>query len=343
MKVYRTNLIININQEKIFNLNQFAGVKFILKPEPSMCFWQSNDGMTEIKYSSPSEFEKNPNNFIPQNELLIEAESEEIAEDVLSIVHGGILLAYPYPTINKDLCYVIEYKEEYNKLYIEDTFSNNLRKINNLGFGCFVTQNIFTEQKAVYSIEKYKISLELASFNPHSIDPKYGQYFELFDIKRQFHTRAAFAIIAAFSVIEELGLEIRSSSKKPRFLDPNMGTWNPDVHGDIQKRLLEANIDETKTFDWVYRGSKTRIEQEIKPFFGFDSDWVIYGEDVRDKTLSLPEAIHNASYLRNYISAHKFNELTQFISPYDVYNVQALARMLILHKYGFWGKIFHKK
>jgi hypothetical protein len=88
---------------------------------------------------------------------------------------------------------------------------------------------------------------------------------------------------------------------------------------------------------------QTRIENEIKPYFGYDSKWQTYGDEVRDKTLTFPEAIHNASYLRNFIAAHKFNELTQYISPYDVFNTQNLARILILRKYGFWSNLSSKK
>lgn len=96
------------------------------------------------------------------------------------------------------------------------------------------------------------------------------------------------------------------------------------------------------TFDWVYRGEPTRIEQNIKPYFGFDSEWTKYGKEVRDKTLTLPEAIHNASYLRNYITAHKFNELIQHISPYDVYNLQSLSRILIVHTLGLWDDMINR-
>lgn len=136
---------------------------------------------------------------------------------------------------------------------------------------------------------------------------------------------------------KELGLDIRSSNKKLRFTNNETGEWNSIVLSDINKRLNDSGITSDKTFDWIYRGKPTSIEKEIKPFFGFDSKWIVYGEDVRDQTLTFPEAIHNASYLRNFIAAHKFNELTQCISPYDVFNIQSLARELIL-LLTFFGK-----
>jgi len=44
-----------------------------------------------------------------------------------------------------------------------------------------------------------------------------------YNVKHQSHTRYALAIISAFSVIEELELEVCSSSKKHRFINKNTG------------------------------------------------------------------------------------------------------------------------
>ncbi|WP_029034967.1 hypothetical protein [Salinimicrobium terrae] len=197
-------------------------------------------------------------------------------------------------------------------------------------------EKIINKRDESYALEKLKISLELLSFSPQSADPMYGQIFDHYAFEKQNHTRAAFAIIAAFSAIEELGLEIRSSAKNPRFLNSEKGQWNPKVLKNVLLRLEKKGIKESDTFDWIFRGEQTAIEKNIKPYFGIDSEWIKYGEKVRDKTLTFPEALHNASYLRNYIAAHKFKELTEFISPYDVFNVQMLARKLILESLGLW-------
>lgn len=195
---------------------------------------------------------------------------------------------------------------------------------------------IIHDKECCYALEKYKLSLELHSFSPHSADPIYGQVFDHYDFKKQTHTRSAFAIISAFSVIEELGLEIRSSAKNPRFLNPDKGEWNPKVLDNVQSRLSNIGIDKTSTFNWIFRGEQTKVEKDFKPYFGYDSEWTEYRDNVRDKTLTFAEAIHNASYLRNFIASHKFNELTEFISPYDVFNLQCLARKLILERLGVW-------
>ena len=342
MKTFRTHLIVSRKDAEIIKDLEFSIHSLILQEEPTSCYWESKDGSSFSHYMGGIDLKEVRDNDIPQCELIIEAESEEHAEDLLSIIHGGMLLAYPEPSLTSNFTFIAEAKEVFDKRYIEDPFRNYFKRLKNVGFGCQLANVALEDKKNIYAIEKYKISLELSSFTPHSADPRYGQVFNHYDVQHQNHARSAFAIISAFSVIEELGLEVRSSNKNPRFTDANTGTWNEKVLSDIKERLENSGISNELNFDWIYRGSPTRIENELKPFFGFDSQWVVYGEDVRDKTLTFPEAIHNASYLRNFIAAHKFNELTQYISPYDVFNIQCLARQLILRKLGIWETMLNR-
>ncbi len=336
MTKFRTHLIVGKKEADKIKQLQVPNITLELVPEPSNCYWESKDG----KSSSISCGGRDPHTIredeIPMNELLIETADEAVCEDFLSVVQGGMLLAYPDASIVHNFIFTTEYDSSKNYIYSDKNFFSYLKKFDDTAFGCLIAEKTIKDNQLVYAIEKYKTSIGLTSFNPRSADPRYGQVFDHYDVKREYHTKAAFAIISAFSVIEELGLEVRSSQKKPRFTNPENGEWNPEVLADIQKRLNESNIPNDMTFDWIYRGTPTRIEQEIKPYFGFDSEWTKYGEAVRDKTLTMPEAIHNASYLRNFIAAHKFNELTQHISPYDVFNVQTLVRELILNKLNLW-------
>jgi hypothetical protein len=336
MGIYRTHLIVNQKDSLKIKSLSIDNVTFKFINEPSNCYWEGKDGKSFSHYSGGKKKELQNTDEIPQLELLIEADSEEKAEDLLSIIHGGMLLAYPAPGLTTNFVFLKEYIEEQNEWYNENPFISYLQRLDNVGFGCQIASIAIKNKQLIYSIEKYKVSLELASFTPKSADPMYGQVFENYDIKHSYHTRSSFAIVSAFSVVEELGLEVRSSSVNPRFVNNETGEWNPKVLKSITKRLRESNINEDLTFDWIYRGEPTKIEKETKPLFGVDSQWIVYHKDVRDKTLTFPEAIHHASYLRNFIASHKFKELTQYISPYDVNNVQLLARQLIIRKIKMW-------
>ena len=59
-------------------------------------------------------------------------------------------------------------------------------------------------------------------------------------------------------------------------------------------------------------------------------------EVVRDIEVTLPDALHISSFLRNFMTAHRFNETTKFIGPYEVFNVQNLVRRILLSKAGLW-------
>jgi hypothetical protein len=336
MTNFRTHLIINLKDSKLVDTLDFSETNFTLeyRPEPTNCYWEVEKG--EIYYTGGKDLLEDFSDRVeyPQNELIINAENEDIAENALSLLKGGILLAYPNPSTTLLKLFVSEFKETDSEYYKKGT--NYFQKIENIGFGCQILEKIINNKECCYALEKYKVSLELYSFSPHSADPMYGQVFDHYNYKKQTHTRSAFAIISAFSVIEELGLEIRSSAKNPRFLNPEKGEWNPKVLENIQRRLNSIGIENTWDFDWIFRGEQTKVEKDFKPYFGYDSEWTKYGDKVRDKTLTFPEAIHNASYLRNFIASHKFKELTEFISPYDVFNLQCLARKLILENLGFW-------
>lgn len=344
MKRYRSHLILFSRDSALIKSLNFDNLEIDLeiRPEPTGTFWKSADGHSESWYREPKEIPLLKGK-IPADELIILAENEGIAEDILSTIKGGILLAYPdfnNFSLAADLNSVEEIPSE---TYKDEYFRKYYKQVDHVGYGCRVLKEAYKRADFQYAIEKFKLSLKINSMTPHSANPKYGQMFEHYDLDKSYHTSGAFAITAAFSVVEELGLEVRSSSKKKRFLDNEKGIWNPSVLNDIEQRLKKIGITKKDTFDWIFRGDKTEIEKDLKPYFGYDSEWTKLNEEVRDKTLTFPEAIHNLSYLRNFISSHKFRNLTQYISPYDIYNAQSLARNLILRSLGLWKIELYKR
>lgn len=336
MKFY-TNILIKKDDEATIDSLQFKKINLSYEVEPTGKFFQSLDGKSDSIFSERANNIRNDQ--IPFKLLIIEAENIEIAEDFLSVLICSLIIIFPDVNMATLFSVMRTFTEKYyDKEYIDYvTFSPHYDF--NIGLALKLTENCISDDNLVYSLEKYKISVHLFSFHPYSADPKYGNIFNNYSIQREQHANQAFAIISAFSVIEELGLEIRSSSKNKRFLDNKPGIWNPAVLSEITKRLIKSNIFEEMTFDWIFRGEKSNVENDLTPYFGFDSLWCDYGAEVRDKTLTFPEAIHNASYLRNFIASHKFNKLTQYINPFDVFNVQSLARKLFLEKTTFWEKL----
>lgn len=332
MGSFRTFCIVPAEIQKSIASIQTDGNTFTFKPDPTKRFWESIDGKSSTILTVPDGKRTSLYDEVLMNEVFINVEEEPEASAIMSIIKAGMLLGYPHPSLAEFQFILQEVDSDFPEiLYGDKWYGSKFNRYSDFDLGVLTWQKAHTDKKRVYALEKYKLSLTLSSFSPSIFSPKYGRILEHYENETEYHTEAAFAIIAAFSAIEELGLEIRSSQKKPRFTDNQAGTWNDVVLADVYKRLADVGISADSRIDWIYRGYQSEIELQMTPYFGVDSEWVDK-QQVRDKSLTYPEAIHNASYLRNFIAAHKFNELTKFLSPYDVFNVQNLLRSLLLHE-----------
>jgi hypothetical protein len=139
------------------------------------------------------------------------------------------------------------------------------------------------------------------------------------------------AIISAYSVVEELGLNVRASPKHPSHIN---GQWNPLVKQDLEGRLRKSGVDLSEPVLWVARGSKRRIEARRALPAGAKAPWSAWV--VRDSEIEVVDAIAYAGWLRSTVASHATKVLTRVLSPYDVINVQNLGRRLLLESLGFW-------
>ena len=331
LKGYATyNIFFEDNPEKIREINLGEDIFLDYRVDPSYTRWVDKDGgCIQERMDSPSIKEINDllKEYDPAYQLIIYASNESIAQNVSNLIHGGRLLSYPsvYENINITSIYNIEYTG-FEKVYKKIKFTEDIV------FACKVAEKALSNKSLIYSIEKYRFSLNLDSITPHSASPRYGQVFSIEDKGYDYHVNAAYSMFSAYSIIEELGLEIRSSQNNPRFIE---GEWNPKVKQDILSRLNSIGIQEDDTVNWVIRGEYTKLYEEIKPEMGEKSK---FNDEIInfDKELSIVEAIHYASYIRNFFLGHKFNEVVKYLNAYDVFNFQMLVRRLILAKLGLW-------
>jgi len=92
---------------------------------------------------------------------------------------------------------------------------------------------------------------------PIEYDPHHSKYFNIspfIDTK----IRLAQNIILFYSIIEELGLEIRLRNESYSHKD---GNWNPNVKQDLEQRLRKSQINLKENIDWDLRSTPTK---EIK-------------------------------------------------------------------------------
>lgn len=153
------------------------------------------------------------------------------------------------------------------------------------------------------------------------------------------HVRMAQVINLCYGVIEELGLEVRASSKKPSCLTD--GSWNPEVKSDLEARLTKAKVDLEEQFLWNVRGPRTSLEM-LKPrqvhLDAVLAPWCRW--HVRDQFVSVVDAIAHLSWIRSHVCSHRLNTTrVGLLSAYDVANAQMISRRLIFESLGLWRRI----
>jgi hypothetical protein len=191
--------------------------------------------------------------------------------------------------------------------------------------------------RASLSYAMHKLAYSYRSAGAHYMDmhPRYYSPHE-FRVQKEplAHVRVANAVTLAYSAIEEMQLELRASRENPSRLKD--GSWNPVVRNELEQRLRKAKIDINDPFIWTIRGPKTRIERSRQiPAIG-KAKWT-YGM-VRDRQVSVVDALAYASWLRSTTTTHRFTKTSASLTVCDAYNVQLLARKLLMERFGFWDK-----
>ena len=98
-----------------------------------------------------------------------------------------------------------------------------------------IAAKVSFKRKNYISLLKYQLACELHS---NDIIDLYPDYYKL-SRNPADHLRIANAIIIFYSIIEELGLEIRANKENPSKIN---GNWNPKVKNELEARLLKSHI-----------------------------------------------------------------------------------------------------
>lgn len=283
------------------------------------------------------------NNYWNGLEFIIAAKSFDIAQEVLYNVFCSCCL------INASLTYEHEPHFAHEFGTIDKVKMKNSDVINNRvdGFcdnlvhlyfhiACLASQNC----KIANSIVKYQLSAEIYSQN-------YKDIHEEITWKTTDYTyvqmRFAYAIIAAYSIIEELGLHVNVNKSKDHRSILDNGEWDPAVLDDLINRLKLANIKIEEDIPWLIRGDATKIETNRPIKTTKAAEWADppdYKDEffikIKDGYVFLPDSINHISFLRSRIASHSVGERIKDLSVFDVANAQYLSRRLILESIGLW-------
>jgi hypothetical protein len=270
----------------------------------------------------------------PTGEIMIDAASHDAALPAfnlflasLVVLEGGDAFFLPQPFEVERL------RQEGSKEQREfSTIREGLMR------ACVLAARASRRRSVGYAVHKLRLSYSLAAPPIVDLDPSMGGP-KLFMVGRDpmEHVYGANAVALAYSVIEELGFEVRvqqnEASKMPD------GTWNARVRADLETRLSAGGIDLNQTHVWSLRGPPTRIELAKRPPTAVRKPPWSQGP-VRDIELSLIDAIAMASWLRSKVSTHRFSDNVRSLTPYDIHNAQSLARHLLLKRCRLWRKSY---
>lgn len=271
-------------------------------------------------------------------EFIIITESSEIAQNVLFNVLCSIAVIDGKNSFSNDAHYPHEFGtiENIKGLQLID---KPIRGLTNGSIPNYfkLTVEASKDKRLENAIVKYHLSAEIYSLEYMDLDEIDWKTTKFSYIQMRF----AYAIILAYSVLEELELQIIASSDAPSIL-PN-GNWNPEIYNELVERLEKSNINICEHVSWMIRGEKTEIEKKKPIKIVRKAEWADtpgYKDEffisVNDGYVSLPDAINYISFLRSSIASHGVGKRIMGLSVFDVANAQFLSRRLLLEKIKMW-------
>lgn len=265
-------------------------------------------------------------------EILIRASDRLTAQRAANLILAAASIEQGYPLLEQLLALPEpgEPYEDLDELEYESAVESLLIK-DGMALSCAIAAKASQRRRWVNALTSQFASLRAFSVHYMETHPKYGTAFgiEKDPVRHPFFAQA---ILSSYMAIEALGLEVRASSKVPSKLPD--GQWNPTVLRDLEERLNSAGINLGEEFVWTTRNSPTRIERKHGAPKGAVPSWA--GGRVRDRLISVTDALSRASFVRSKAAAHGGSKYLRSVTVYDVDNAQNLARRLFLESLGFW-------
>lgn len=272
----------------------------------------------------------------PVKAVMIEAASQEAAQAVADLLSASICLSTGQPFALEWGRFEVVAVSEGDLIRAEDSGDRYGGPMYFFKMGlprdCLIARQCSFRRDLQYAIFKYSLSHEVFSTSASELDPSHWMPCQAVLGTPEHHVRCSAALTVAYSVLEELSLEVRASRKRPSFVN---GKWNLEVKQELENRLRGKGIDCSQQVVWVLRGTPTRIERTRHTAIGQRASWA--GYEIRDRMIPIVDALAYASWLRNKVSAHRLRKLSRSLTYYDVHNVQSLARRLLLQMLGYWG------
>lgn len=266
------------------------------------------------------------------SELILKAKSRAIAQNAMNLILLGSLVRDPEVLCSGHDMDRRVYPADKSESEPEDVA---LPPFHSIGFGLTVSALIAARlsqrkrwQTAAWRF--YYSNKQHYSCWKHT-HPGYSDYKPVSKDPRDFIPYAN-AIHLAYSVLEDLGLQVKASDKKPSMIN---GAKNPDVWNELRNRLVASRVDPDWEVVWKGRAPMTLIAKARQPD-GNPAEWAGQwaGNNVKDKMVSTLDAIFQLSFLRSKAGAHGSLPFSSSLTIYDVENAQRLAWCVLMQTIG---------
>lgn len=267
-------------------------------------------------------------------QLLIDAKSESIAVAAFSLINAANCLLEGNLIVDigeEEIFCTSVGEDEYNVCPAPTESYRKCYYIDCATLGTFLAAKASTNRQLQYAIFRLYLSYQLWCAHYMNFHPRYSP--KLYGVTQRplVHATLAAALTQAYSAIEQLQLEPRPVGNKPVKQGSN---WNGQAFADLAYRLEQSGLSINEKVVWTYRGPPTRLHKTDRAPRGIKMSWSV--GVVRDEEVDFGDALLGASNLRSKASAHKLGTLAASITPYDVHNVQHLARRVILAEAGLY-------
>jgi hypothetical protein len=234
----------------------------------------------------------------PSSEIIINTLTFRGAQNALHLINSAYLLDSGYILLAGR-----EIVKPGDENEIQSIFGNDIpiaewsKRISTdrLPQACLIAAKASHIKSNQYALIKYKLSSQLHSQHILDLDPAFSNKHLGVSPYIVDHVNLGYSIVLSYSVIEELGLEIRATSTTPSIIN---GNWNPKVKNNLLERLKQAGINLSETVPWALRGRPTRIEIAKELPSKGRCPWA-KGAYLRDCELEVIDAIRTASFIRS--------------------------------------------
>jgi hypothetical protein len=265
--------------------------------------------------------------------IVIHAATQETAQNAVDLITAAVCLINENcgddPDFSRGYAFTSQAKARSDRDVLAEYIPEV--RVGDYQFSCLVAVKVSHRRAYQNALYKYKLSQQSFYTFQRFLDPSEWSPQKFVFNSAEHQVRCAQAVILAYSVVEELGFEIRATPQKPSFID---GVWNPVVRTDLEQRLTKGGVNLTETALWTMRDTPTRIERNRAVPVINRAQWA-YAK-VRDSEIDVVDAVARASWLRSKVSAHRLHALSASLNYYDVANMQYLARRLLLEALGLW-------